>query len=202
MTLEQFEDLDQTEERLKKNLEAVVGDLLVVLRTDLSGFVTKEVKNRFIANAEFGESLTNEQLLEIKTKATQIGEEVSKAICDEMEGEWDFWFGPDVPQGEGKSFDNHLRLMERLQQIAHAAAELLEQYSFPKDEGGVYQLSYHPPAYFVNGKYAPGLAEAFWKNLNQLHEVREARREQELGRRRAVQRQRWDMVEKKTKKEP
>jgi hypothetical protein len=197
---EQYEDIDETEARLRRNLESIVADLLVVFRTDLADFVGKEVRNQFVTHADFAETLSNDQVLAIKKRCDEVGAQVAEEVVAGLSGDMDFWFGPEVPAGEGKTLDAHTGLMERLQAAAEATVGILREFGFPEDKAGVQPVRYHPPAYFVNGKYAPGLAESFWKYLGQLNEVREARREQDEGRRRAVQRHRWDTIEQPSKK--
>jgi hypothetical protein len=201
MAIDEFEDLDELESRLRVKLESIVADLITVFRTDLATYVEKSVRNRFVAGGDFAESLSDETLLSLKKSTAELGETVAHEISESLTGDMDFWFGPDVSEGEGKSFDAHTQLMERLQRVAEATEELLRGYGFPEDEGGGYGLTYSPPAYFVNGKYPPGLAENFWKYLAQLNEVRDSRRQQDLGRRKAVQRHRWDTVDRKARKD-
>lgn len=196
MALDQFDDLDELETRLRRNLEAAVADLLAVLRSDLVTFVEREVRNRFVAAADLAETMEDDQLISLKGKVGELGTRVAKEICDDLSGDMQFWFGPDVPLGEGKSFDAHTPLMDKLQTIAVETGKLLDEYGFPKDGEG-YDLRYSPPAYFVNGKYAPGVAETFWKNFAQLKELREERLKHDVGRRRSVRRHRWDVVDKK-----
>lgn len=200
MTLESYEELDEFESRLRRNLESNVADFLEIFQTDVATFVEKQVRNRFIGSPDFAEALDDDKILKLKNRIKEVGENIAKEVCEGLSGDMDFWFGPDVPLGEGKSMEAHTPLIERLQVAAVAASELLAEFKFPENDGGGYDIKYAPPAYFVNGKYAPGLAETFWRNLAQLDEVRRAREEQDVGRRRSVQRHRWDAVSKKKKK--
>ena len=199
MALDEYEDVDELEGRLRRNLESIVADMITVFRADLPNFVAREVRNRFVAHEAFAETIDDDTLRAIKVECQQVGDEVAEQVAEGLSGDMDFWFGPHVIGDEGKSFEEHAGLMERLQAASEATAELLERHNFPEDDGGGYTIRYAPPAYFVNGKYAPGLAESFWKYLGQLNEVREARRQQDLGRRRAVQRHRWDTVDQRKK---
>ena len=193
MALDQLENLDELETRLRGNLESIVADLLAVLRVDIATFAEREVRNRFVADEDFAEAMSDENLAALKKRVKDVGVRAAAETCDDLSGDMEFWFGPDVPIGEGKTFDTHTVLMEKLQSIASATVELLEDFSFPKEAGG-YKVRYSPPAYFVDGRYAPGLAEGFWKNLSQLDEVRQARKTMDAGQRRALQRRRWDSI--------
>ena len=195
MALDQIENLDELEARLRRNLESIVADLLAVLRTDIVTFAEREVRNRFVADEAFAEGMSDDDLVALKKRLSEVGENVATETCDALSGDMDFWFGPDVPMGEGKTFDGHPDLMAKLQGIAKATVELLDEFNFPQEDGG-YDVRYAPPAYFVDGKYAPGLAESFWKNLAQLDELRQARQSMDAGERRALQRRRWDSVDK------
>lgn len=195
MALDHIDNLDELEARLRRNLESIVADLIAVLRIDIVTFAEREVRNRFIADEAFAEDMSDENLVALKKRVNEIGDLVAVETCDKLSGDMDFWFGPDVPIGEGKTFDGHPDLLAKLQGIAKATVELLEEFGFPK-EGGGYQVKYAPPAYFVDGKYAPGLAESFWKNLAQLDELRQARQTMDAGQRRASQRRRWDSIDK------
>jgi len=200
MPVEDYEDLDAIEARVRRHLESIVADLIDVFEADVPTFIAREVRNRFVAHPAFAESIPDEKLVEIKKRCDIVGDEAANAMREALTGDMEFWFGPDVPHGDGKTFDVHETLIDRLQLAAQETERILREYQFPADEGDNYQIKYTPPAYFVKGKYTPGLAENFWKYLAQLNEVREARRQQDEGRRKALQRHRWDTVEQKKPK--
>jgi len=192
-------DLDEQEARLRHHLESAVADLIAVFEADATIFMEREFRKRFEANLAFAETLSEDDILAAMDQIESEGSAAGKRVAEELSGDMDFWFGPDVPHSEGKSLEAHSALGERLQSIASATGDLLASLKVPSDGPAGYEITYAPPAYFVNGKYAPGLAESFWKYLAQLGEVREARRQQDVGRRRAVQRHRWDLISQKRK---
>lgn len=196
MALDQLQDLDELEGRLRRNLESIVADVIAILRSDIGTFAGREVRKRFESNVEFAETIDDDKLRELKVRVSELGTRVANETCDALTGDMDFWFGPDVPEGEGKSFEAHTAFIDKIQAIVGELDSLLGEFGFPDADE---PLHYGPPAYFVGGKYAPGLAESFWKNLQQLNELRGAREQQDVGRRRAVQRHRWDTVDKKKK---
>jgi hypothetical protein len=197
--VDQLEDLDEKEGRLRRNLESIVADLLAIFRTDIVTYVEREIRNRFVAYEAFAEGIDDASLMKMKARTTAAGREAAAEICDGLSGDMEFWFGPEVPLGEGKTLEAHTPLAERLARATDTVNALLGEFGFPAAAREEAVTPYSPPAYFVNGKYAPGLAESFWKNLEQLAELREARRQQDAGRRRAVQRHRWDTIDKPQK---
>ncbi len=90
--------------------------------------IGREVRNRFVAHPEFAEKIADDQLLEIKKHCDTVGTETATAMRDALSGDMEFWFGPDVAHGDGKTFDAHDTLMERLQLAAHATESLLRKY--------------------------------------------------------------------------
>jgi hypothetical protein len=168
--------------------------MLTILRSDIVAFVERSVRQRFETNEDFANDISDEQLIRLKGAIGKTGDATADEICTELSGNMDFWFGPKVPQGEGKTFDAHEALMTVLQKTARATEKLLGDNGFPEDDGGGYSLSYNTPRRFVNGKYAPGLAEKFWKYLSQLNDVRDQRHKRDAGEVKASLRQRWDSV--------
>ncbi len=194
MTDEFLEDLALEEERVRNHLEGIVADLITILCSDLLDYPSRELRKRFIGNSEFAENVDDDQIISMKKKATTEGKKLSDSAKKKFSDNMEFWFGESVPQGHGKTFSSHTNLVNSFGEIDKKVASLLSTFGFPKDDAGHFELNYALPPYFVKGMYAPGLTESFWKNLSTLNQLRESRKEQNVGRRRSIQRQRWDVA--------
>ena len=192
MTDEILEDLAQEEERVRNHLESIVAKLITILCSDLLDYPSRELRKRFISNSEFAEEVDDDKIISMKQKATEIGKQLSDSAKKKYSDDMEFWFGDSVPQGHGKTFAAHANLMNSFSDIDEQVNDLLNTFGFPKNDAGNFDLNYALPPYFVKGMYAPGLTENFWKNLSKLNQLRASRKEQDVGRRRSIQRQRWD----------
>jgi hypothetical protein len=194
MTDEILEDLAQEEERVRNHLEGIVADLITILCSDLLGYPSRELRKRFISNSEFAEKADDDQIVSMKKKAATAGKKLSESAKKKFSDNMEFWFGESVPQGHGKTFSAHTNLVNSFGEIDKKVDSLLSTFGFPTNDAGNFDLNYALPPYFVKGMYAPGLTETFWKNLSKLSQLRESRKEQDVGRRRSIQRQRWDVA--------
>ena len=187
---DELKDIRAREAKARQEVLKLAQEVRSVLAEDLVQYPLREVRRRFVSAPDFAETLSDEQVAELKAelqaKAVEMRDRVIAALEDDQ-----LWMEVIGPTGPGKSFAENERLWAPTRQAAALVASVLERYGFPPGEGAP---EYRMPTWFINGKYLPGLAEKYWAKIAEIRELREQAAELEKGRVRESLGKRWDKL--------
>ena len=156
----------------EQRLTQVTADIRALLADDLPCFVEREAKRAFMARTNISGTLSDADVAQLKARATALGMETATAILKELEDPSAWETDGPVPE-DRRSLAGCPGVWSRIALIEHGTLELLAEYGLAEDT----PTPYKPPAFFINGRFLPALAEHFWRLSIELRELRQ-RREQ------------------------
>jgi len=186
-TLESLHEAIQTS-RAKLRLQ--VEALCEVITEDLPGYVLKKVRAAFVNDVDFAEAKTDVELVALKQNIADFGVALSERVQSHLLSDMEDWWGPDISlEAAGKTLNGNHMVWRKLEAIGTDIEKFIV-------DAGLEPMSvqYKTPAYFIDGKYLPGLIEKYWAQLAALRAVEEELALTEQEARKTRQASRWDTV--------
>ena len=186
------ERLRVVEEKVKRDAREIVE----VLRADFPQFIRRQVRERFIGAKDFADSISDSRLKEIKSDVEATGAKVVAELIPPLE-DWSIWIsGASAvpPPPERRDLQANAEVESRIQRIGAELRALLERHGFPDLREEDFRRAYRLPSWFIAGRLLVSLVESYWRNVEELHAVREALdalRDRSLRKERA---DRWDAL--------
>ena len=144
-------------------------------------------RRAFIESVDQVEEKSDDEIADMKRKLSEFSSELVKKYRTLLLDNLDAWIGPDVPLDTGKTLDANPAISQTLRTIAtDVEAFIVELGITPLD------IVYKTPAYFINGKYAPGMIEKYWAALADLRALEAEHAAAVRDAKKARMAQRWD----------
>lgn len=179
--------LDGRLDSMRSKLDAQIRELADVIVNDIPTFAQKNVRKSFIESVDRVESKSDGEIAELKQKLRDFSASLTEKYRAALLAGMDIWRGSDVALDAGKTLDGNAAVSAILSQIATDVAEFIEAADLcPID------IVYKTPAYFINGKYAPGMIEKYWMGLAALRALEKEREQAECEAKKVRVAQRWD----------
>lgn len=190
MTEHTLEMLDEKVEFLKTKLNEQISELVEVIVGDIPAFTLRQIRRAFIEDVDFSEQKTDAELSEFKARVHAFGEQLATDVRASLLENPDLWRASDIDLANaGKTLDGNTKIAEKFAVIPKRIAEFLVNEHIAPIE-----VVYKTPAYFINGKYTPGLIEKYWARLGELRAAEEERAVVDKEARKARLAQRWDEI--------
>lgn len=174
-------------DRIRRNAD----DIRALLRDDLPAFVAREVKARFVEDADLSSRMSEAQIKALKESTTRLGAELATQVDASLEP-LDPWLAGIAVEDGGKHLEENPDLWARIARpAAEAVEEVLDASGFPRPASG-HGVAYKEPARFIAGRYLPTLAERYWKAIAELRRINEQSEAQHKARSRSELARRWD----------
>lgn len=188
-----LEELESQQQQLTEQVMVLAREITAAIAEDITTFMNREVRRRFIEAVDFAESVDDTKVREIKDAIQQQSEALGVDLKETLANEA-LWLIP-PPEGElGKQLEPNQGVWSALQRLALGAAEFLAAFHFPADNDEGFVIAYRPPSYFVAGKYLPGLVEKYWKLLSRRQRLADEVSAIDLEQRRKTLVERWDRL--------
>lgn len=187
MSQKTLEQIDEQIESAKLKLNANIRELVEIIVNDIPTFAQKHVRRAFIENVDRVENKTDAEIAEIKEKLGVFSHNLVEKYRAELLADENRWIGKDVPLDAGKTLDGNPFIAPILARIADDIRAFIESIDLLPLE-----MIYKTPAYFINGKYAPGMIEKYWAQLADLRSLEEEYAQIEHETRKNKLAQRWD----------
>lgn len=182
-----LDQLDAQIATVRTKLDAQIRDLVEVIVNDIPTFAQKNVRRAFIESVDQVEEKSDDEIADMKRKLSEFSSELVKKYRTLLLDNLDAWIGPDVPLDTGKTLDANPAISQTLRTIAtDVEAFIVELGITPLD------IVYKTPAYFINGKYAPGMIEKYWAALADLRALEAEHAAAVRDAQKARMAQRWD----------
>ena len=183
-----LDQLDEQLEAIRAKLQLQIVELVDVITGDLPTFTLKQIRRAFIEDVEFAEKLSDAELTAFKSRVHAFGDALAVEIRASLLDDMDAWWGKAVPlDAGGKTLDGNPAIAAKLAVIAPKIEAFIDHEHLSPIE-----ISYKTPAYFIQGKYAPGMIEKYWSQLANLRAAEESRAIVDREERKARLAQRWD----------
>lgn len=163
---EELQGLLEQERWILVEITRLKNEAVECLAKDLEQFPEREIKRRFLANIDFGTSLSQDNIHQIKQRISKAMPEVMSQVigCLNQESRWAA--AKDFP-GPGKSLAENRELWECMRPIEEMVLDILKRYGFPEQV-----LQYKMPTWFIGHTYMPAIAEKYWQLVHDIEEVR------------------------------
>ncbi|MCB9728485.1 MAG: hypothetical protein H6744_03880 [Deltaproteobacteria bacterium] len=180
-------ELDDQIALCNQRFKQVVEQIRAVLAEDIPSFVSREAKRRFLARTEVAERLSDEQVKELKRRATEegarAGERILAALADD-----DLWAQGHAEPDDTRSLVGADAVWEVIRTVEGDARTLLSDFGLDDADRPIYKS----PTWFVKGLYLPTLVEHYWKLLGELAALRNRKQEVAAESKRLRLTTRWD----------
>lgn len=174
-------------DRIRRNAD----EIRALLRDDLPAFVAREIKTRFVEDADLSSRMGEAQVKALKEAAARAGAALAAQV-DEALSPLDPWLAGLTVEEGGKHLEQNPDLWARIARpAAEAVEEVLDTNGFPRPAAG-HGVAYKEPARFIGGRYLPSLAERYWKAIADLRRITEQSEAQARARSRSELARRWD----------
>ena len=161
-------ELRQHIETLKDQVRSITSEIKELLRTDLPLFVDRELKNAFINNPEFAQTIGDDALQDIKNAVATQGASKRDEILASLDEE-NLWMPSDISsEGTQKSISENNAVWSIVSRICDSVHTLKTQYNFPDADG---PIQYKAPTWFIERRYLPSLSEKYWRAIRELNEA-------------------------------
>ncbi len=149
----------------QQRLAQVISELREVLRADISSYAARECKRIFLAEPSVSESLDDARVAALKADSSSLGTSAAERIDGQIadHGLWSQGADPSEPAADLKALDSVWSIVTTVQDDV---AKLLSGFGFSESVS-----PYKAPAYFVDGRYFPSLAEHFWRLRIELSDL-------------------------------
>lgn len=188
------EDLKEARAQEARALAAIArlaAEVREVLAEDFVEFPAFEVRRRFVSDAAFAATLSDEDVARLKAAVRARAEAARDRVLADLEDPEVWVAGVDTDVQAGKSLQENARLWALTAPVAAVVGQVLAEFGFP---GAGEPVEYRMPMRFIHKKYLPGLAEKYWALVADLRDARSRVREVEDGRVRETLAKRWDRL--------
>jgi len=189
---QRYEELKQQEAFIREKTAEIARDAIAILNVDLPLFVEREIKRAFIADPDFGEKLSDEQLRALKEEIRQRGKRKAEEITARLQ-DAELWMAGNRFLEGAKSLEDHRELWALVDEIAGVTRELLAEHGFPPAAQGA-DIRYRQPTWFISSRLMTTVAEKYWRKMMEWAEVRRELEELDNQSRREALKPRWDAV--------
>lgn len=182
-----LEQLDGQIATLRARLDAQIRDLVEVIVNDIPTFAQKNVRKSFIESVDQVEEKTDDEIAAMKRKLSEFSSGLIGKYRTLLLNDLEDWIGSDVPLDTGKTLDANSAVSQTLRAIATDVEAFIVELGITPLE-----IVYKTPAYFISGKYAPGMIEKYWAGLADLRALESERTAAVRDAKKARMAQRWD----------
>ena len=189
-------DLDERAQQLEAQIVSSGSAVLDVICMDLSRYLEREAKRRFVEHVDFSTSMNQQTLVSLRKTLGALGNELGTSLQEALSGS-SAWVIDRVPD-DRKSLRGNGEVWVAIQAVACRLSGVLEQFGFPPDQGPdgpAYVLEYDTPKYFIDRAYCPGLIEAYWKQVEELGAVRQTLAMRSRNESQEALGARWDAID-------
>lgn len=165
---DEIKELQENKKRIRENLIKLSNEVRAVLAEDLKDWPSNEVKKRFYSNPDFANTLDDSKVKQLKTELQRRAQVVSGQIVKEMEDQ-SLWLEVEEHEGPGKSFAENKKLWAKTLAIVKVVKDVMDEFGFPDSIDR--PVEYKMPMRFISGKYLPGLAEKYWRWIQEMKEI-------------------------------
>jgi len=188
--------LDLEAEAIRLRVLSAAADIRKLLAEDLGDYVEREIRARFLASGEYGESMDAARIKALRAatreRAQQVAAEVDRALSDDAlwTESLDFLDEDAVVRslGEVEPLWRHVRVVES------TVVDLLADFGFPSNEGS-WAVEYKPPVRFISHLHLPTLTERWVKASRELRAWQKMSDERRRLARERTLREKWEAAE-------
>lgn len=168
-------EIDEQLELRRQRFEQVVQDIRHLLRQDLENFVVRETKKVFLGQPEVAEKMSPDAILALRREAQVIGKAEGEAAVARLGDLVLWWTGADVARKGGEKMPDLSEVpavWTHVRSVEEAFATFMRKHGFQIDVAPAYKA----PAFFVGGRYMPGLNEHYWRIIDEIRELHDQRK--------------------------
>ncbi|TNF23696.1 MAG: hypothetical protein EP329_26865 [Deltaproteobacteria bacterium] len=181
------EELEAQIAQRGSRFKQVIADIRAVLAEDLVQFFARETKRAFLSKAALSEALSDDQVKELKRRATEDGKAIAASIVEALADE-SLWHEVTTVPDNVRDLRAATPVWAQVTRVETALQSLLEGFGLADAE----PVHYKSPSYFVKGLFMPGLAEHYWRLVHEVEELTEQRLQVETDAIKARLESRWD----------
>jgi hypothetical protein len=167
-------EIDEQIELRRQRFEHVVQDIRHLLRQDLENFVVRETRKVFLSQPDVAGAMSPEAILALRREAQAVGKAEAEAAVTKLGDIALWWTGEKLPRRDGdksRDLSEVTAVWEAIHGVEAAFVAFMGRHGFRIDSAPVYKA----PAFFVGGRYMPGLNEHYWRILDEIRELHEQR---------------------------
>ena len=187
---QRIQELKELEQVIREKTISIARDAVSVFRVDLPLFVEREVKKAFIADPDFGEALSDEQLRALKQEIAARGQARAAELFEALE-EWELWMQGVRHVDGARSLEAHEDLWIIVDRISEVVRDILEEHGFPEQSWKKTEIHYRQPTWFIAGLLMTTVAEKYWQKMKEWAEVKRELEELDIENRRKALKRRW-----------
>jgi hypothetical protein len=183
-------ELEQEVASLKSRVLEIATEIKALLAEDLPKFVERELKNAFVHNPEFANTVSDDTLRVIKAAMATQGAEGTARVLAALEND-NIWLEIQSIPNNRKSIEEHTALWSLVSEICQTVTQLYADHGFPQAQE---PCTYRAPTWFIGRRYLPSLSEKYWRHVEELQEKKSVIGSLESDTSTSELTQRWDKV--------
>ncbi|MFT7580775.1 MAG: hypothetical protein ACI9MR_002448 [Myxococcota bacterium] len=163
--LPSVEELNSQVELRKSRLTQVIADIRNVLQTDIEAFVRRETKRAFLAQPAISAALDRDKIAALKSGMSALAESESSRISNAL-GNSELWTTLEPHPENTRELAGATAVWTAVTSVEGQLTSFLSGFGLTDEH-----VAYKAPAYFVDGRYLPSLAEHFWRLVHEIDEL-------------------------------
>lgn len=190
----QLEQVKAQLEEAKEKVWPTVKKIVSILEQDIQAHVMNAVKEVFMQNFEYVQTMTKEKVSQLKKEAKVIAEEAKNDITKRLLTT-DKWFVDQPVAGYKDSIFQNGEISIIIKSVDRYIHALLAKYRFPGEEepGKVpYDVTPYDLSYFKSEEILKSLSRDYWKEVSEYYQVKQKYEQLEADLKREAARKIWD----------